>query len=1214
MKSTYEALIDLRRFTICRVWWSYVLLLLGLASYAVAQTDVSSGFFPGAINIYAGTGGATASVTNGDSPTNDPIGRPTAVAVDSEGDVFFANSTYQIYMVYAGGSVPPILAAVTTKASTPVTPVEGGIYNVANTNSGPYNSGCSSSGVTAAKAYFTSISAIWLDANDNLYIADSGCYTVSEIDHATAAAHIIAGQVGKEGTSSTNAKTNGQSPTSINLGQITDVKTDAYGNVYIVDGNTNAVVYAIYMTSATAPPPVLTAEGVTPVQGDIYIIAGSMDNYCGPSPSSPCYQDAPAKSTILSEPQSVFVDTAGNVYITDNWEDVLDIIYVGEVNGAVPPVLVNAGYNSPTVSDIYIVAGTYNKTAVKACTVKPCGDGGLATAAYFKTPYDVLVDSAGNVYIADYGDNAVRKIDTSGYISTIAGIDNPSSPTAKPATLTADGTAATRAILYHPSAIAFDSTQSNLYIADYNDVVWQVAAATPQTITFPTLTSPVTYSATPITLDATVPSGLPVTYTVSSTSPATVSGTSASGALNMTGAGTIAVTAAQAGGTVTSSGTTTYYAPATSLTQDVTVNKASLTVTADSLHMIYESSVPTLTYTTSGWISSSDQSSSTVVTGTPTLSTTASSTKDSGTYPITIDCSSMVSSDYTFNCANGTMTITGATKQAITFPALSSLATYGQTKTVALSAASYSGTTPTGLAITYTVISGPGAISGSTLTITGAGTIVVQASQNGNDIYAGATPVQQSLVVNPAPLTVVAPSLSLPYGTNITTELAATAPTITGWVGTDRSSLVSGSPKYATSASSTSDPGSFTLSVAQGTLAVASAEASNYTFTNFVSGTITITKASQTISYVAPTSITYGDYPTVTASANSNTTSATSGLAVTVTATGALTLTSSSGTTFDFNASGAGTATITLTQAGNADYAATTPVVLNYTIKQAPLDITATSYTREQGAANPTFAYTIGTTTAGAVGGFMNSDTDIPSVVSGVPVLTTTATQASPQGTYTIAVDTSTMTSTNYTFVPINGKLTVTQSGTYAITANPSSLTIQRGLSAQSTITITPSNEYQGTITLTCGTLPANVTCTVSPSTYTFTGEYVSNGYTYAENPQTGTITINTTSATVAGALPAHDSNLRLAGFFIPGALAGLFLVFARKRIAKRSAIWSLCALFMLGAGALAITSCSGSVNTVAAPGTQTITLTGTGTTPSGGTVTATIPLSITIQ
>ena len=249
------------------------------------------------------------------------------------------------------------------------------------------------------------------------------------------------------------------------------------------------------------------------------------------------------------------------------------------------------------------------------------------------------------------------------------------------------------------------------------------------------------------------------------------------------------------------------------------------------------------------------------------------------------------------------------------------------------------------------------------------------------------------------------------------------------------------------------------------------------------------------------------------------------------------------------------------------------------------------------------------------ISGLLNGDLDVPSVLTGVPTLTTTATQTSLPGTYSIAVDTSAMTATNYYLVPVNGTLTVTPPGTYAITANPSSLTIQRGLSGQATITITPSNGYQGTITLTCGTLPANVTCTVSPSTYTFTGYIAVTGTSGYENAQQGTITINTQSNTVVGANAPQKSNLRLAGLMIPGALTGLFLVFARKRVTKFSGIWPLCALLMLGAGMLAITSCSNATNTAAAAGIQTITISGSGTTPSGsGSVTATVPLTVTIQ
>jgi hypothetical protein len=81
--------------------------------------------------------------------------------------------------------------------------------------------------------------------------------------------------------------------------------------------------------------------------------------------------------------------------------------------------------------------------------------------------------------------------------------------------------------------------------------------------------------------------------------------------------------------------------------------------------------------------------------------------------------------------------------QTITFPALSSPVTFGVAPITLRATASSS------LAVSYSA-TGPGTISGSTLTITGAGTVVVTASQTGNATYAAATPVSQSIVVNQA--------------------------------------------------------------------------------------------------------------------------------------------------------------------------------------------------------------------------------------------------------------------------------------------------------------------------------------------------------------------------------------------------------------------------------------------------------------------------------
>ncbi len=94
------------------------------------------------------------------------------------------------------------------------------------------------------------------------------------------------------------------------------------------------------------------------------------------------------------------------------------------------------------------------------------GDGGPAIHAELKFPQDVTTDVAGNVYIADFKNNVVRKVNTAGIISTIAGSDSSG--------YSGDGGAATNARLYLPIAVKADAA-GNVYIADYgNNVVRKV--------------------------------------------------------------------------------------------------------------------------------------------------------------------------------------------------------------------------------------------------------------------------------------------------------------------------------------------------------------------------------------------------------------------------------------------------------------------------------------------------------------------------------------------------------------------------------------------------------------------------------------------------------------------------------------------------------------------------------------------------------------------
>jgi sugar lactone lactonase YvrE len=95
------------------------------------------------------------------------------------------------------------------------------------------------------------------------------------------------------------------------------------------------------------------------------------------------------------------------------------------------------------------------------------GDGVQATAAELNTPSTVAFDAAGNMYIADFNNHRIRKVNTSGIISTVAGTVG----------FSGDGGQATAAELWFPHCIVFDATD-NMYIADeFNNRIRKVNTA-----------------------------------------------------------------------------------------------------------------------------------------------------------------------------------------------------------------------------------------------------------------------------------------------------------------------------------------------------------------------------------------------------------------------------------------------------------------------------------------------------------------------------------------------------------------------------------------------------------------------------------------------------------------------------------------------------------------------------------------------------------------
>jgi ribosomal protein S11 len=495
-----------------------------------------------------------------------------------------------------------------------------------------------------------------------------------------------------------------------------------------------------------------------------------------------------------------------------------------------------------------------------------------------------------------------------------------------------------------------------------------------QTITFTPPVSPVTYGVAPIALAATGgASGNAVVFSVSS-GPCSVSGST----LTVTGAGTCVVAANQPG--------SSDYSAAAQVTQRVTVNRAVLTVTANSALRAYGAANPTFGYTVTGFVNGDTPS---VVGGSAAETTSATSSSAPGSYSITFSSEALSAANYTFIYVNGTLTVTQAS-QTISFTAPASPVTYG------VSPISLSATASSGLAVNFSVSSGPCSVSGSALTVTGAGTCVVAANQPGNADFSAAAQVTHSVTVNRAALVVTANSASRSYGAANPTFGYA----VTGFVNGDTQSVVGGSAAETTSATTSSTPGSYAISFSSEALTAA-----NYTF-SYVNGSLTVTQASQTITFPAPASpVTYGVSP-ISLSA-----SASSGLAVAFSVSSGSC--SVSGSTL--TVSGAGACVVAANQAGSTDYSAAATVSHSIVVNAAVLTVTANNASRAYGAANPTFT--------ASFSGFVNGDT--LSVLSGALSLTATATPTSAPGTYTITSAAGTLAASNYTFNFANGTLTV---------------------------------------------------------------------------------------------------------------------------------------------------------------------------------------------
>lgn len=332
--------------------------------------------------------------------------------------------------------------------------------------------------------------------------------------------------------------------------------------------------------------------------------------------------------------------------------------------------------------------------------------------------------------------------------------------------------------------------------------------------------------------------------------------------------------------------------------------------------------------------------------------------------------------------------------QTITFGALTPH-TYGD------ASFTLSATATSGLPVSY-VSNNPSVatVSGNIVTIVGAGSADITASQAGDATYLAATPVPQTLVINKATLIATANDQTRVYNTSDPVFTIS----YSGFVNGDDESDLDTAPTATTTAILSSPVNTYPILPAGGV-------DNNYSFT-YVNGTLTITKATPVVTWSNPAAITYG---TLLSATQLN---ATSGVA------GTFTYTPASGTLLNAGANQNLSVDFVPTDAVN--YNSVLGTTVQITVNKATLTATAENKSRVYGAADP--AFTI------VYSGFVNSETS--AVIDSPPTAGTTATALSDVGSYPITLTGG--TDNNYTINLVAGTLSVTKATLTATAENKS--------------------------------------------------------------------------------------------------------------------------------------------------------------------------------
>ncbi len=469
--------------------WGHVVMAAGDIYTIAGSTAGTSGT--------SGDGGlATSALTDG----------PTGLAIGDGGQLYI-DDTFN-------NRIQEIAATTHTERSTSMT--VGDIYTIAGSATGTY--GNLGNGGLATSAELGNPWGLAIDGSGNLYIDDTGNYQAREVSASTGDISEYAGGVG-------TMMQDGENGPAVDAGLDSPdgVATDAQGDIFIADTYGNRV-QEISVSNHTQ-------FGITMKAGDVYDVAGSTAGWGG------TWGDGtPATWAGLDEPYDVTVDSSGNLYIADGqgmriqevpaasgnqWGQSMTVGYMYTIAGQAVEDCGNSGQGGPATSalfqvpsaiatdaagdviiedavnnQVYVVpaaSGThygitmtadylYTIAGSTAATAGSSGDGGLGTSALLNDPDGLAVDPAGNVYVADAGNNRIQEIAavtgsqrgqsmTAGHIYTIAGSAAGTSGN------TGDGGPAATALLHSPGGLSLDAS-GDLYVIDYaNNRVREIVAA-----------------------------------------------------------------------------------------------------------------------------------------------------------------------------------------------------------------------------------------------------------------------------------------------------------------------------------------------------------------------------------------------------------------------------------------------------------------------------------------------------------------------------------------------------------------------------------------------------------------------------------------------------------------------------------------------------------------------------------------------------------------